>query len=117
MKKKVLLVALLATAIIALTTAMISPVVPVAEAKGEGIYMTAETIIIFDNGTRVKIGPITVPCRIVEVTDRGNVIEPIFPDNFPEEYTVEIAPSDPDPSRLIETMVHSSVILERIKDV
>lgn len=71
----------------------LSPIVT-SEAQQEGIRMIMETIIIFDNGTKVKIGPIEVPCRVVEVTDRGDVVVPEYLP--PEANMVTKTPSDSD---------------------
>ena len=43
------------------------------------MMMTAETIYIFENGTRVHMGPFEIPCHVEEITERGWVVVPDYP--------------------------------------
>jgi hypothetical protein len=42
------------------------------------MIMTMETLYIFENGTRVHMGPFEIPCHAEEITERGWVVVPDY---------------------------------------
>lgn len=57
------------------------------------MIMRAETIYIFENGTRIHMGPFEIPCHIDGATEGGLVVVPDYP--IPSLSAEQLKDSDP----------------------